>query len=57
MKCPTCEEHIGWDWVEDECIEPNLAFECPHCDEQLRYKIDEGTYYGAQHQTVEVVDD
>ena len=46
MTCPTCLEYIGRDWVEGECIEPNLAFECPHCDEQLRYKIDEGTYYG-----------
>ncbi len=21
MKCPTCEKYIGWDWLEDECIE------------------------------------
>jgi len=57
MKCPTCERLVRWDWIEDECIEPNVPFECPHCDEQLRYEIDEGTYYGAQHQTIKVVDD
>lgn len=57
MHCPSCEKHIGWDWLEVECIEPNEVFECPHCDESLRYEIDEGTYYGAQHKTIEVVDD
>lgn len=29
MRCPTCEKHIGWDWLEDECIEPNKEFEYP----------------------------
>ena len=57
MRCPTCEKHIGWDWLEDECIEPNEAFNCPHCDEILCYEVDEGTYLGAQHVTIEVVDD
>ena len=44
------------DWIEDECIEPNEKFDCPSCNVTLRYVIDEGTYYGAQHKTVEVVD-
>ena len=57
MKCPTCEKYIGWDWLKDECIEPNETFDCPHCDETLRYEVDEGTYFGAQHVTIEVVDD
>lgn len=57
MSCPTCEKQIGWDWLEDECIEPNEEFECPHCGETLRHEIDEGTYLGAQHITIEVVDD
>ncbi len=57
MKCPACEEQIGWDWVEEEGIEPNETFECPECDESLMYKIDESTYYGAQHFTIEIVDD
>jgi DNA-directed RNA polymerase subunit RPC12/RpoP len=56
MKCPSCEEHVGWDWIEDEAIEPNEEFECPECDVTLMYAIDEGTYYGAEHKTVEVVD-
>ncbi|MFC1234423.1 hypothetical protein [Vibrio sp. F74] len=57
MHCPTCEKHIGWEWLEEESIEPNEEFECPHCGEALRYENDEGTYYGAQHITIEVVDD
>lgn len=57
MECPTCEKHIGLDWIEDEDIEPNLDFDCPHCNETLRYEIDEGTYLGAKHITIEVVDD
>lgn len=57
MHCPSCEKHLGWDWIEDEYIEPNEEFECPHCGETLRYKIDEGTYLGAQHKTIEVMDD
>ncbi|MDN3696533.1 hypothetical protein QWY97_04105 [Vibrio cortegadensis] len=57
MQCPECENHFGWDWIEDECIEPNEEFDCPSCGVMLRYIIDEGTYYGAQHKTVEVVDE
>ncbi|MEZ9763920.1 hypothetical protein [Vibrio lentus] len=57
MQCPECENHLGWDWIEDECIEPNKEFDCPNCGVALRYIIDEGTYYGAQHKTVEVVDE
>lgn len=57
MRCPTCEKQIGWDWLEDECIDPNEEFECPRCGETLRYEVDEGTYLGAQHITIEVVDD
>ncbi|MED5513955.1 MAG: hypothetical protein VYB81_14550 [Pseudomonadota bacterium] len=57
MKCPTCEKYIGRDWLENECVEPNEAFACPHCDETLRYEVDESTYFGAQHVTIEVVDD
>ena len=57
MKCPTCEKTIEFYWLETECIEPNEKFNCPHCDEVLRYEIDEGTYLGAQHVTIEVVDE
>ncbi|MCE7626418.1 hypothetical protein LZT04_01045 [Vibrio fluvialis] len=57
MQCPECENHFGWEWIEDEGIEPNEEFECPSCGVTLRYIIDEGTYYGAQHKTVEVVDE
>ncbi|WP_010451456.1 hypothetical protein [Vibrio rotiferianus] len=57
MQCPECEEQSSWDWIEDECIEPNEEFDCPSCGVTLRYIIDEGTYYGAQHKTVEVVDE
>ncbi|EOV0144160.1 hypothetical protein ACOIXN_001492 [Vibrio vulnificus] len=57
MRCPTCEKQIGWDRLEDECIDPNEEFECPHCGETLRHEVDEGTYLGAQHITIEVVDD
>ncbi|EGU39918.1 MULTISPECIES: hypothetical protein [Vibrio] len=57
MDCPACEEHIGWEWVEEEAIEPNEEFDCPECEATLMYTIDEGTYYGAQHKTVEVIDD
>lgn len=56
MNCPSCEEHIGWEWVEDEAIEPNEIFKCPECSDSLRYYIDEGTYLGPQHKTVEVID-
>lgn len=49
-------EYLGVE-IEDERIEPNEEFECPNCGVMLRYTIDEGTYYGAQHKSVEVVDD
>lgn len=57
MQCPKCENHFGWEWIEDEHIEPNEEFGCPNCGVTLCYTIDEGTYYGAQHMTVKVVDD
>ncbi|ERM61437.1 hypothetical protein [Vibrio cyclitrophicus] len=55
MQCPECENHFFRDLIEDECIEPNEKFDCPSCSVVLRYILDEGTYYGAQHKTVEVV--
>lgn len=55
MQCPECENHFSRDLIEDECIEPNEKFDCPSCSVVLRYILDEGTYYGAQHKTVEVV--
>lgn len=57
MRCPNCEKHLRRDWLEHECIEPNDTFDCPHCAEHLRYSVDEGTYFGAQHVTIEIVDD
>lgn len=57
MNCPSCDKHIRWDWLEHECIEANDEFECPECNTLLRYTIDEGTYYGAQHKELEIVDD
>ncbi|WP_318471906.1 hypothetical protein [Photobacterium leiognathi] len=57
MQCPECEDHFGWDRIKNECIDPNEEFGCPSCDVTLRYTIDEGTYYGVQHKTVEVVDE
>ena len=57
MECPSCEYHIRWDWLQEECIEHNDTFDCPRCGESLRYCVDEGTYYGAQHQTIELADD
>ncbi|MCW1891591.1 hypothetical protein OK016_30035 [Vibrio chagasii] len=50
MDCPACEEHIGWEWVEEAAIEPNEEFDCPGVKKHLMYTIDEGTYYGAQRQ-------
>ena len=57
MQCPNCEKFIGWDWLQEEEIEGNDEFECPHCDTELRLLIDESTYYGAQETTLEIVDD
>lgn len=57
MQCPECETIISWEWLEEEAIKANETFYCPHCDIPLRYMIDEGTYYGAQHITIEVVDE
>lgn len=57
MYCPSCEKMIELDYLEDEGIEPNETFHCLYCDETLRYEIDESTYYGAQHFTIEVVDE
>ncbi|HHY0444305.1 TPA: hypothetical protein ACVU4T_001203 [Vibrio parahaemolyticus] len=57
MQCPECEDSLDWDWIEDESIEPNERFDCPSCGVRLRYTIDEGTYYGAQYMTVEVIDE
>lgn len=57
MKCPDCDGYVPWGMIEDECIEANDVFSCPSCEVALRYWIDEGTYYGAQHTSIEVVDD
>ena len=34
-----CEEHIGWEWVEEAAIEPNEEFDCPECKATLMYKL------------------
>ena len=57
MRCPACESGISWRWLEFEGVEPNTVFACPSCGESLRFSIDEGTYFGATHQTIEIVDD
>lgn len=57
MQCPTCEYSLDWELLQDDEIEANQVFACPQCDEALRYQIDEGSYLGAQHITIEVVDD
>lgn len=54
--CNALNVRTTWDWIEDECIELNEEFDSPSCCVTLRYTIDEGTYYSAQHKTVEVVD-
>jgi hypothetical protein len=51
------ESTIEYLCVEIEDIEPNEKFECPSCGVMLRYVINEGTYYGAQHMSVEVIDE
>ena len=56
MKCPNCDYYIGWGFIEDECIDPNVTFECPKCEIKLRYYVDEGTYQGASVTEIEVVD-
>ena len=57
MRCPACEHTISWNWLKSELIEAIDAFECPNCSIELRYIIDEGTYYGALHQAIEIVDE
>ena len=57
MECPNCDQFVSWSFIESEEIEPNEEFECPHCGVSLMYEIDEGTYYGAQHKTLIVVDE
>lgn len=51
MKCPSCEHHLGAQDYENE--DP---FDCRNCGELIRINIDEGTYFGATHQTVEIVE-
>lgn len=57
MHCPDCEHELDWDWIDDEGIDANEVFSCPHCNQALRYVIDEGTYLGAIHKSLEAVDD
>lgn len=57
MRCPNCEKTISWNWIESEGMEGGDEFECPSCAVELRYSIDKGTYYGAQQQTLKIVDD
>lgn len=55
MKCPQCDKYIANDWLDEEGIEANEVFECWNCEVELTYTIDEGTYLGATHTTVEIV--
>lgn len=52
MLCPSCEEHIVLEDYED--TEP---FECEHCNTLIALEIDEGTYFGAKHTQLIIVDD
>ena len=52
MKCPACEEHFDIeDWQDDS------PFECPNCETLLRLDIDEGTYLGATHSSLVIMED
>ncbi len=57
MDCPACEEHIGWEWVEEAAVGTQLKRLIAQVRRSTDVHYDEGTYYGAQHKTVEVVDD
>lgn len=52
MKCPNCDNHIG---IED--YESQEQFNCEHCDALLEIEVDEGTYFGATHTTLKLVDE
>lgn len=52
MICPSCEEHIVLEDYSD-----TTPFQCEHCDIWLELNIDEGTYYGAVHTNLRIVDD
>jgi hypothetical protein len=56
MQCPACEQYFRYEYLTENEIEPNDEFECPACSVNLIYEIDEGTYFGAQHTTVQIVD-
>jgi len=52
MRCPNCDSGIYIeDWKDD------TPFQCEKCKEWLQIDIDEGTYYGATHTTLVVVDE
>ena len=52
MICPNCEDHIVLEDYED-----TSPFQCEHCDTWLELEIDEGTYLGAKHTALRIVDD
>jgi len=51
IRCPNCDRSLDADDYENE--DP---FDCRGCGELIRINVDEGTYFGAKHTTVEVVE-
>ncbi|GLS28287.1 hypothetical protein [Marinibactrum halimedae] len=57
MYCPACESGISRSFLREEDIDGGDTFECQSCGILLRYIVDEGTYLGAQEESLEIVDD
>lgn len=57
MQCPACEKYFSYEYIEDNDAEEGNEFSCPSCDAILRINVDEGTYCGAKHTTIEIVED
>ncbi len=52
MRCPNCDGTVE---IEDPSEEQTFTASC--CGARLRYRIDESTYHGATHQTLQILDD
>lgn len=57
MQCPSCDSRISHAFLREEDLDGGDKFDCPSCGILLRYSVDEGTYMGAQVESLEIVDD
>lgn len=57
MECPACDNFVSHSVIVEYDLDGGDEFNCPSCNVELRYIVDEGTYLGAQVRSLELLDE